>query len=187
MSRPLLADGFLPPFLVLRTALDATATGHRRLVSIFRLRNPPALSSCEFCICFPAPAEKREALKTELQRLKGEVPAGQKKAPSVSKPPGISASRGSICLQEIRLPLKADFVCATANKPGRVERGRIDSFGCGTSILFRSSPISISDSMKHSFFILIRAGAENTVATPLSSTHCGLSGDTLTFPTKFAL
>ncbi|XP_019712848.1 anillin isoform X1 [Hippocampus comes] len=104
--------------------------------------------------------EKREALKTELQRLKGEGPAGQKKTPLVSKPTGISASRGSICLQEIRLPLKADFVCATANKP---------------------------ESMKHSFFVMIRAGAENTVATPLSSTHCGLSGDTLTFPTKFTL
>ncbi|XP_077362971.1 anillin isoform X2 [Festucalex cinctus] len=104
--------------------------------------------------------EKREAIKAELQRLKGEGPAGQKKYPSVSVPTSISASKGSICLQDLRLPLKADFVCSTANRP---------------------------ESMKHSFFIMIRAGAENTVATPLASTHCGLSGDTLTFPTKFTL
>ncbi|XP_077405542.1 anillin [Vanacampus margaritifer] len=104
--------------------------------------------------------EKREAIKAELQHLKGEGPASQKKYPSVSEPTSISASKGSICLQDLRLPLKADFVCSTANRP---------------------------ESVKHSFFIMIRAGAENTVATPLASTHCGLSGDTLTFPTKFTL
>ncbi|XP_049606375.1 anillin [Syngnathus scovelli] len=99
--------------------------------------------------------EKREALKTELQHLKGE-----KRTPAASKATGISASKGSVCLQDLRLPLKADFVCSSANKP---------------------------ESTKHSFFILIRAGAENTVATPLASTHCGLTGDTLTFPTKLTL
>ncbi|XP_069032073.1 anillin [Embiotoca jacksoni] len=103
--------------------------------------------------------ERREALKAELDHLKGD-PTGQKKAPSVSEPPGMSASKGSVTLQELRLPLKADFVCSTANKP---------------------------ESTKHSFFIMIRAGAEHTVATPLASTHRGLSGDTLTFPTKFTL
>uniref|UniRef100_A0A3B3ULB8 Anillin n=1 Tax=Poecilia latipinna TaxID=48699 RepID=A0A3B3ULB8_9TELE len=102
--------------------------------------------------------EKREALKAELDCLKGE-PAGQKKT-CHPEPAAISASKGSIILQELRLPLKADFVCSTANKP---------------------------DSTKHSFFIMIRAGAENMVATPLASTHRGLSGDTLTFPTKFTL
>lgn len=43
------------------------------------------------------------------------------------------------------------------------------------------------DATKHSFFIILRAGAENMVATPLASTHCGLNGDTLTFPTEFTL
>lgn len=61
------------------------------------------------------PAEKREALKAELERLKGE-PAGQKKSSAESEP---AASKGSITLQELRLPLKADFVCSTANRPGR--------------------------------------------------------------------
>ncbi|XP_040908966.1 anillin isoform X2 [Toxotes jaculatrix] len=101
--------------------------------------------------------ERREALRAELELLRG-GPAGQKKAPAAPEPTGMSASKGSITLQELRLPLKADFVCSIANKP---------------------------ESTKHSFFIMIRAGAENTVATPLASTHRGLSGDTLTFPTKF--
>ncbi|KAK7899605.1 hypothetical protein WMY93_020458 [Mugilogobius chulae] len=104
--------------------------------------------------------EKREALKAELDRLKGD-PTGQKKAPPAPGSMSLSASRGSITLHELRLPLKADFVCSTANKPEATS--------------------------KHSFFVMIRAGAENTVATPLASTHRGLSGDTLTFPTKFTM
>ncbi|XP_042362665.1 anillin isoform X2 [Plectropomus leopardus] len=103
--------------------------------------------------------ERREALKAELDRLKGD-PTGQKKASAAPEPTGMSASKGSITLQELRLPLKADFVCSIANKP---------------------------ESTKHSFFMMIRAGAENTVATPLASTHRGLSGDTLAFPTKFTI
>ncbi|KAK2829970.1 hypothetical protein Q5P01_017901 [Channa striata] len=103
--------------------------------------------------------EKREALKAELERVKGD-PRGQKKTPTAPETTSMSASKGSITLQELRLPLKADFVCSTANKP---------------------------ESTKHSFFIMIRAGAENTLATPLASTHRGLSGDTLTFPTKFTI
>ncbi|XP_049890948.1 anillin isoform X1 [Epinephelus moara] len=103
--------------------------------------------------------ERREALKAELDRLKGD-PTGQKKASAAPEPAGMSASKGSITLQELRLPLKADFVCSIANKP---------------------------ESTKHSFFMMIRAGAENTVATPLASTHRGLSGDTLAFPTKFTI
>ncbi|XP_041811079.1 anillin isoform X2 [Chelmon rostratus] len=103
--------------------------------------------------------ERREALKAELDRLKGD-PTGQKKAPAAPEPTSMSASKGSITLQELRLPLKADFVCSTANKP---------------------------EATKYSFFIMIRAGAENTVATPLASTHRGLSGDTLAFPTKFTI
>ncbi|XP_056273013.1 anillin isoform X2 [Pseudoliparis swirei] len=103
--------------------------------------------------------EKREALKAELDRLKGD-PKGQKKASAAPELSSMSASKGSITLQELRLPLKADFVCSVANKP---------------------------ESTKHSFFVMIRAGAENTVATPLASTHHGLSGDTLAFPTKFTI
>ncbi|KAL6100097.1 anln [Pungitius sinensis] len=103
--------------------------------------------------------ERREALKAELDRLRGD-PKGPKKSSGAAEPSGMSASKGSVTLQELRLPLKADFVCSIANKP---------------------------ESTKHSFFLMIRAGAENTVATPLASTHRGLSGDTLAFPTKFTI
>ncbi|XP_031135167.1 anillin isoform X7 [Sander lucioperca] len=103
--------------------------------------------------------ERREALKVELDRLKGD-PTSQKKASVAPEPMSMAASKGSVTLQELRLPLKADFVCSIANKP---------------------------ESTKHSFFVMIRAGAENTVATPLASTHRGLSGDTLAFPTKFTI
>ncbi|KAM9824829.1 anillin [Neosynchiropus ocellatus] len=104
--------------------------------------------------------ERRVALKKELDRLKVEGPSNQKKINGAPGDTGIAASMGSITLQELRLPLKADFVCSMANKP---------------------------EATKYSFFIIIRAGAENTVATPLASTHRGLSGDTLTFPTKFTI
>uniref|UniRef100_A0A4W4FZ72 Anillin n=1 Tax=Electrophorus electricus TaxID=8005 RepID=A0A4W4FZ72_ELEEL len=104
--------------------------------------------------------EKRVALKAELDRLKAEGPVVQKKNSRAQDDVGVPASKGSITLQELRLPLKADFVCSTANKP---------------------------DAGKHYFFVMIRAGAENTVATPLASTHSALSGDALTFSTKFTL
>ncbi|XP_061597153.1 anillin [Cololabis saira] len=103
--------------------------------------------------------EKRELLKAELERLRGD-PTGRKRSPVLPQSDGVPASKGSVTLQEFRLPLKADFVCSIVNKP---------------------------ESTKHSFFMLLHAGAEHAVATPLASTHCGLSGDTLTFPTKFTL
>ncbi|ROK35852.1 Anillin [Anabarilius grahami] len=105
--------------------------------------------------------ERRVALKAELDRLKAEGPMAQKKSTSSAQVDmGIPASKGSISLLELRLPLKADFICSSANKPD-----------CGN----------------HYFFVMIRAGAENTVATPLASTRTGLSGDALTFTTKFTL
>ncbi|XP_060798793.1 anillin isoform X2 [Neoarius graeffei] len=105
--------------------------------------------------------ERRVALKAELDRLKAEGPAVQKKSSSKAQDDmGVSATKGSITLQDLRLPLKADFVCSTANKP---EAG------------------------SHYFFVVIRAGAQNMVATPLASTNNALSGDALTFSTKFTL
>lgn len=53
----------------------------------------------------------------ELDRLKGD-PTGKKTAHAAPEANTVSASKGSITLQELRLPLKADFVCSTANKPG---------------------------------------------------------------------
>lgn len=55
------------------------------------------------------------ALKGELDRLRVKGP-GCSKAPEEG---AISASKGSITLMELRLPLKADFVCSGVSKPGR--------------------------------------------------------------------
>ncbi|XP_058868984.1 anillin-like isoform X7 [Acipenser ruthenus] len=103
--------------------------------------------------------ERRVALLAELNKLKNEGPSGQK-ASSTVKAQDSSASKGSVALSEIRLPLRADFVCSAANKP---------------------------DAANYYFFIMIRAGAENTVATPLANTHNALCGDAISFPTKFTL
>lgn len=103
--------------------------------------------------------ERRVALLAEMNKLKNAGPSGQK-ASSTVKAQDSSASKGSVALSEIRLPLKADFICSAANKP---------------------------DAANYYFFIMIRAGAENTVATPLSSTQNALCGDALSFPTKFTL
>ena len=56
----------------------------------------------------------------ELDRLKGGA-AGQRNTPVAPESTSTSASRGSISLQELRLPLKADFVCSIANKPGTLK------------------------------------------------------------------
>ncbi|XP_021415853.2 anillin isoform X1 [Oncorhynchus mykiss] len=101
--------------------------------------------------------EKRGALKAELDCLKGEGPSGQM---GQGGDMGVTASKGSISLLELRLPLKADFVCSTGNNP---------------------------EWSSHYFFIMIRAGAENTVATPLASTRSAISGDAITFSTKFTM
>ncbi|XP_057211533.1 anillin isoform X2 [Triplophysa rosa] len=103
--------------------------------------------------------ERRTAIKAELDRLKAEGPSAQKKS-TCSAPVDISPSQGSISVVELRLPLKADFICSSANKP---------------------------ESGNHYFFLMIRAGAENTMATLLAGTRNALSGDALTFTTKFTL
>ncbi|XP_030060000.1 anillin isoform X2 [Microcaecilia unicolor] len=105
--------------------------------------------------------EKRMALFAELNKLKIDGPKGQKlPTKAVSPSGGDTASRGFISLSEMRLPLKADFVCNTAQK---------------------------LDSTNHYFIIMIRAGAENMVATPLANTVMSVKGDALMFPTTFTL
>ncbi|XP_043920968.1 anillin-like [Protopterus annectens] len=105
--------------------------------------------------------EKRLALLTELNKLKGEELPGQKKMKNGgSTANGSHPSRGSITLSEVRLPLKADFICTAARKP---------------------------DVANYYFFVMFRAGAENIVATPLTSTQSSLNGDALSFSTTFTL
>ncbi|NWS94766.1 ANLN protein, partial [Mionectes macconnelli] len=103
--------------------------------------------------------EKRTALLEELNKLKSEGPHSKRnKGPSTS--PEFAPSRGSVSISEMRLPLKADFVCGTVQKP---------------------------DSANYYYVIILRSGAENMVATPLASTASSLNGDALTFTTTFTM
>ncbi|XP_066483442.1 anillin [Tiliqua scincoides] len=99
--------------------------------------------------------EKRKALLEELNKLKNGGPQSKK-----NKTGGLSPSKGSVTLSEMRLPLKADFVCSTVQKP---------------------------EAANYYYIIMLRAGAENMVATPLASTANSLSGDALSFTTTFTL
>uniref|UniRef100_A0A8D2JEQ1 Anillin n=1 Tax=Varanus komodoensis TaxID=61221 RepID=A0A8D2JEQ1_VARKO len=101
--------------------------------------------------------EKRTALLEELNRLKKEGPQS-KKIKADPMPSGVSPSKGSVTLSGMHLPLKADFVCSTAQK-----------------------------SANYYYVIILKAGTENMVATPLASTANSLNGDALTFPTTFTL
>uniref|UniRef100_A0A8C3VVE9 Anillin n=1 Tax=Catagonus wagneri TaxID=51154 RepID=A0A8C3VVE9_9CETA len=103
--------------------------------------------------------EKRTLLIDELNKLKNEGPQRKNKTSPTSQS-GFVPSKGSITLSEIRLPLKADFVCSTVQK---------------------------ADAANYYFLIILKAGAENMVATPLASTSNSLNGDALTFSTTFTL
>ncbi|XP_009870237.1 PREDICTED: actin-binding protein anillin, partial [Apaloderma vittatum] len=103
--------------------------------------------------------EKRTALLEELNKLKSEGPHSKRnKAASTSTE--FSPSRGSVSISEIRLALKADFVCGTVQKP---------------------------EAANYYYVVILRSGAENIVATPLASTASSLNGDALTFTTTFTM
>ncbi|XP_027747821.1 anillin isoform X2 [Empidonax traillii] len=103
--------------------------------------------------------EKRTSLLEELNKLKSEGPPS-KRNKGASTSPEFAPSRGSVSISEMRLPLKADFVCGTVQKP---------------------------DSANYYYVIILRSGAENIVATPLASTASSLNGDALTFTTTFTM
>ncbi|XP_056339178.1 anillin isoform X1 [Oenanthe melanoleuca] len=103
--------------------------------------------------------QKRTALLEELNKLKNEGPHNKrnKAAPTSTE---FVPSRGSVSISEVCLPLKADFVCTTVQKP---EAGN------------------------YYYVIILRSGVENMVATPLASTANSLNGDALTFTTTFTM
>lgn len=103
--------------------------------------------------------EKRTLLIDELNQLKNDGPQRKNKTGSIIQSDFVP-SKGSVTLSEIRLPLKADFVCSTVQKP---------------------------DAANYYFLIILKAGPENMVATPLASTSNSLNGDALTFTTTFTL
>lgn len=103
--------------------------------------------------------EKRAALLEELNKLKNKGPQNKKiKADSTLS--RVSPSKGSVTLSEMRLPLKADFVCSTIQK---------------------------AETANYYYIIMLKSGTENMVATPLASTANSLSGDALSFTTTFTL
>ncbi|XP_027584911.1 anillin isoform X2 [Pipra filicauda] len=103
--------------------------------------------------------EKRTALLEELNKLKSEGPHS-KRNKGASTSTEFAPSRGSVSISEMRLPLKADFVCGTVQKP---------------------------DSANYYYVIILRSGAENMVVTPLASTASSLNGDALTFTATFTM
>ncbi|XP_036897032.1 anillin isoform X1 [Sturnira hondurensis] len=104
--------------------------------------------------------EKRALLIDELNKLKNGGPQRKHKAAPIAQSE-FAPSEGSVTLSEIRLPLKADFVCSTVLKP---------------------------DAANYYFLLILKAGgAENMVATPLASASGSLNGDALAFPTTYTL
>lgn len=82
----------------------------------------------------------------ELNKLKSEGPHNKRnKAASASAE--FAPSRGSVSISEMRLPLKADFVCGTVQKPGKTIKQK----------LYFSSPSSFSQHifLVHSPWVLV--------------------------------
>ncbi|XP_029951584.1 anillin-like [Salarias fasciatus] len=104
--------------------------------------------------------EKRSALLAEVGRLREERSSAG--GGSAGEGPNASqqACRGTISITNIQLPLKVEFVCSSHSRAGRPS---------------------------HYFFVLIRYGPCNVVATPLATTADAQNGDTISFPTSVTL
>ncbi|KAJ8248833.1 hypothetical protein GJAV_G00228230 [Gymnothorax javanicus] len=110
--------------------------------------------------------EKRSALLSEITRLREEGgsagsapdnPTPDDPAPDCS---ALTPCVGTVTINNVKLPLKTDFVTSVRSHP--------------------SLPT-------HYFFVLIRYGAHNIVATPLATAADALKGDTISFPTSVTL
>ncbi|KAM9375754.1 anillin, actin binding protein 2 isoform 2-T2 [Pholidichthys leucotaenia] len=101
--------------------------------------------------------EKRLALLAEVGRLKEE--RSMESGEDAEYVPQ-QPCRGTVSITNIQLPLKVEYVCSSHNCPGRPS---------------------------HYFFILIRYGPCNIVATPLATAADAQHGDTISFPTSVTL
>nr|XP_046209046.1 anillin-like isoform X4 [Oncorhynchus gorbuscha] len=108
--------------------------------------------------------EKRAALLAEVARLKErggsvseDLEGGDGEGDS-----GMSQQpcRGTVSISSVQLPLKVEFVCSARTQTGRPT---------------------------HYFFVLIRYGPCNIVATPLATAVDAQNGDTISFPTSITL
>ncbi|XP_067853764.1 anillin-like isoform X2 [Heptranchias perlo] len=104
-------------------------------------------------------SEKRIALLTELNRMKGEGNAVSR-GETTELTNGLEPCRGTVSISDLRLPLKAEFVCSALRKQGKPS---------------------------HYFLLIIRYGPHNIVATPLATAEDAQHGDTITFPTTITL
>ncbi|XP_060694237.1 anillin-like isoform X2 [Hemiscyllium ocellatum] len=104
-------------------------------------------------------SEKRTALLTELNNLKVEGNAGPLGRPTKSTKE-LEPCRGAVSISELRLPLKAEFVCSALHNQGKPS---------------------------HYFLLMIRYGPHNIVTTPLATAEDAQHGDTITFPTTITL
>ncbi|CAG14103.1 unnamed protein product, partial [Tetraodon nigroviridis] len=138
--------------------------------------------------------EKRAALLAEITRLREEKNSESEEASGeeldcVFQQP----CRGTVVITNIRLPLKLEFVCSSHNRPGTTvinpylqasitsklkRKGLMLALVCVFAFLGRPS---------HYFFILIRYGPCNIVATPLATAADAQNGDTISFPTSVIL
>ncbi|XP_028441724.1 anillin, actin binding protein 2 isoform X6 [Perca flavescens] len=103
--------------------------------------------------------ERRSALLDEVARLREERNSGDA-AGEDGEDVSQQACRGTVGITNIQLPLKVEFVCSSHNRTGRPS---------------------------HYFFVLIRYGPCNIVATPLATAADAQNGDTISFPTSVTL
>ncbi|CAJ1057054.1 anillin isoform X5 [Xyrichtys novacula] len=104
--------------------------------------------------------EKRSALLTEMARLREERNSESEAAEENKDYNSQQPCRGTVSITNIQLPLKVEYVCSSRNRSGRPS---------------------------HYFFILIRYGPCNIVATPLATAADAKNGDTISFPTSVTL
>ncbi|XP_014825067.1 PREDICTED: actin-binding protein anillin-like isoform X7 [Poecilia mexicana] len=105
--------------------------------------------------------EKRSALLAEVSRLREERSLQTDEAPKEDTDyVSQHACRGTVNITSIQLPLKVEFVCSSNSRPGRPS---------------------------HYFFVLIRYGPCNVIATPLATAADAQNGDTISFPTAVTL
>ncbi|XP_026222286.1 anillin isoform X2 [Anabas testudineus] len=103
--------------------------------------------------------EKRSSLLAEVARLREERNSESGEGED-REYVSQQPCRGTVSITNIQLPLKVEFVCSSHGRTGRPS---------------------------HYFFVLIRYGPCNIVATPLATAADAQNGDTISFPTSVTL
>ncbi|XP_034033046.1 anillin isoform X2 [Thalassophryne amazonica] len=104
--------------------------------------------------------EKRSALLEEIARLREERSSESGEEAEDRDYVSQQPCRGTVSVSNIQLPLKVEYVCSAHNRTGRPS---------------------------HYFFVLLRYGACNIIATPLATAADAQNGDTISFPTSVTL